>query len=231
MCCMYMSWVPLLSGTTIPRWQYRFPSAQRSQASSGPVSTTVGDHVGIPGVVLLLIPMLATNTRTYRYARFLPLAWLIPGCTQRIAIPAGSTVSGLHFTTSTPTVTPYHQSMFFTISCIRVKIRTTMSSEWYPRIHICQKWRQKGQTTHTPFIPHHPVMCSTRQCWVMITGFTIQQRYQPYLLHIPNYQMCHTYYETNWYLACSHRYHILRFIYIGLSITYKTGGLSFPEVW
>ena len=41
-----------MSGTTIPWWQYRFPSAQRSQASSGPVSTTVGDHVGIPGVVL-----------------------------------------------------------------------------------------------------------------------------------------------------------------------------------
>ena len=132
---------------------------------------------------------------TDRHVLYLiPLAWLIPGRTQRIAIPTGSTISGLHSTTSTPTVTPYHQSMFFTIYHIRVKIRTTMSSEWYPRIHIYQKWRQKGQITHTPFIPHHLVMCSTRQCWVMINGLTIQQRHQPYLLHIPNYQMCHTYY-------------------------------------
>ena len=54
----------LFSGTTIPWWQYRFPSAQRSQASSGPVSTTVGDHVGIPGVVLLPMTRLMLLVKT-----------------------------------------------------------------------------------------------------------------------------------------------------------------------
>ena len=37
---------------TIQQWQHCFPSAQQSQALSGLVSTMVGDHIGIPGVVL-----------------------------------------------------------------------------------------------------------------------------------------------------------------------------------
>ena len=39
------------SPTTIPRWIYRFSSDHRSQAASGPVSTWMGDRLGIPGVV------------------------------------------------------------------------------------------------------------------------------------------------------------------------------------
>ena len=39
------------SPTTIPHWIYRFSSDHRSQAVSGPVSTWMGDRLGIPGVV------------------------------------------------------------------------------------------------------------------------------------------------------------------------------------
>ena len=42
---------PFPSPTTIPRWIYRFSSDHRSQAASGPVSTWMGDRLGIPGVV------------------------------------------------------------------------------------------------------------------------------------------------------------------------------------
>ena len=67
-CCPLMVWSSrsllntvqnhYLSPTTIPRWIYRFSSDHRSQAASGPVSTWMGDRLGIPGVVgfLLLFP-------------------------------------------------------------------------------------------------------------------------------------------------------------------------------
>jgi hypothetical protein len=41
-----------ITGRAISPRQYRFPSAHRSQAGSSLVSTTVGDHVGIPGALL-----------------------------------------------------------------------------------------------------------------------------------------------------------------------------------
>lgn len=40
-----------LSPTTIPRWVYLFPSAHRSQAALGVVSTWMGDRLGTPHVV------------------------------------------------------------------------------------------------------------------------------------------------------------------------------------
>ena len=52
---LYSMMAQYIARTTIPRWEYRFPSAQRSQASSGSASTTVGDYVGIPSVVLFFI--------------------------------------------------------------------------------------------------------------------------------------------------------------------------------
>ena len=42
--------VKMLS-TAIPRWKYRFSSDHRSQATSGQVSTWMGDRLGIPGAV------------------------------------------------------------------------------------------------------------------------------------------------------------------------------------
>ena len=41
----------LSSATAIPRWKHRFSSEHRSQATSGPVSTWMGDRLGIPGAV------------------------------------------------------------------------------------------------------------------------------------------------------------------------------------
>ena len=37
--------------TAIPRWKYAIPSDLASQATLGPVSTWIGDGLGIPGVV------------------------------------------------------------------------------------------------------------------------------------------------------------------------------------
>ena len=37
--------------TAISRWKYRFSSDHRSQAASSPVSTWMGDRLGIPGAV------------------------------------------------------------------------------------------------------------------------------------------------------------------------------------
>jgi hypothetical protein len=44
-----------ITGRAISPRQYRFPSAHRSQAGSSLVSTTVGDHVGIPGALLFVL--------------------------------------------------------------------------------------------------------------------------------------------------------------------------------
>jgi hypothetical protein len=43
--------VPLSLSTAILSETYRISSELRSQATAGPVSTTVGDHVGIRGAV------------------------------------------------------------------------------------------------------------------------------------------------------------------------------------
>ena len=40
-----------LLSTAIPRWKYRFSSDHRSQATSGSVSTWMGDRLGIPSAV------------------------------------------------------------------------------------------------------------------------------------------------------------------------------------
>ena len=46
----------LRSSTAILSEKYRISSELRSQATAGPVSTTVGDHVGIRGAVGSLLP-------------------------------------------------------------------------------------------------------------------------------------------------------------------------------
>ena len=42
---------PVLSSTVISRWKHRFSSDHRSWATSSPVSTWMGDRLGIPGAV------------------------------------------------------------------------------------------------------------------------------------------------------------------------------------
>ena len=46
--------LPPLSLTAIPRWEYGFPSDQPSQATLGPLSTWIGDGLGIEGAVSIL---------------------------------------------------------------------------------------------------------------------------------------------------------------------------------
>ena len=45
---------PMLALTTIPRGKYAIPSDLASQATLGPVSTWIGDGLGIPGAVSFL---------------------------------------------------------------------------------------------------------------------------------------------------------------------------------
>ncbi len=49
------------------------PAAQRNSALSGQVSTTVGDHVGISGVVLLFFLLLQVDY----LSKSIPFFWMV----------------------------------------------------------------------------------------------------------------------------------------------------------
>ena len=53
----------LLLSTAIPRWKYRFSSDHRSQATSGSVSTWMGDRLGIPSAVDFFLFFSTNSTR------------------------------------------------------------------------------------------------------------------------------------------------------------------------
>ena len=52
-----------LLSTAIPRWKYRFSSDHRSQATSGSVSTWMGDRLGIPSAVDFFLFFSTNSTR------------------------------------------------------------------------------------------------------------------------------------------------------------------------
>ena len=71
-CGLYRLAKKTLLSTAIPRWKYRFSSDHRSQATSGSVSTWMGDRLGIPSAVDFYLNFLITN---WTYLTKLYLRW------------------------------------------------------------------------------------------------------------------------------------------------------------
>ena len=248
MCCMCMSWVPMQAGTTIPWWQYRFPSAQRSQASSGPVSTTVGDHVGIPGVVLLLLLFLFVTPLIPRYGYprdayglFFLSVWSHNAHSKYQYPPPVITNYIRRCTLHIPVV---HQQLHITITMFPLLLAFDWKSEppWEvvlvvpeelePHVLVSEVEAHRTNNSCALHSSQSSYLSHLFNKVMMMLGYdhylyTLQQRLQSYLLHfgkctILNYYIYHTYY-VHWCPAYSHRYHILTLIFIGLSIIYTTG--------
>ena len=72
----YKEHIPL--PTAISRWIYRFSSDHRSQAASSPVSTWMGDRLGIPGAV----DVLALGRGAFPLMSFLLVLLSFEGCSR-----------------------------------------------------------------------------------------------------------------------------------------------------